>query len=1078
MSSSGSGQEIGKVINVKGNAWAEGPEGTRVLEKGDMVYEGESIITESGSNVEVKFLDDTILSQGSDSVLRLDEYVFDLENMDDSGLSFNLMQGTFRHVTGRIAEQNPERVNLESPLSLIGIRGTVTVHVVGPDSESHGVEDISEGFQVILTDSFGEVRVITLPMTMLDVFAHQPMGLARPMTPHELQFFREIAPGALEGLEFDEDVVDDEDIDEDPDVEPDDEDALDEDDDDDVDDEDEPDGEGAADPDEVDSDPDDPESGDEPLPQVEVDEDEDDASQQDDAPQARLYTPPPAPPVSPAPPPVESPDDDDDDVTLGQDDDDDEDPADSQLPIDHPSWWETRTSGGHPDYSWLPDKSIYSDPILGDDGHDADEDSLIIDEEPPGARAVFGFDGNDTIIVEGHSNNLIYAGAGNDEVIITGNGNNTIYGGSGNDLIDIEGDGHNVIYPGPGENDVHLYNSSGNNYVYSESGHDEVLTGPGQNTIEGAFSYINVNGAGWANNDSIDGYGNDNNTIDFYAGNYSQNFFISDDHLRNINIVHLFDGATGVDLGDQSNGFLVDVIHEGPQDVTIVGSSGGDTILSGAGNDVIYAGTGSDSIFSGMGNDTVFGNYGNDTINGGMGSNTLDYSYFVPQGSYGDIEDGLWRYALEIDMITQSVRINSIRTSGSESSHVSSEYVQEFSNFNNFIGSSGNDNFVLRPSDDIFGIDGGGGEDYLVLIDSESGSFNIQDSDFANISNIYGIHFNLNGPVTIEGGTTFFESSGIEFVDGFFVGDSLFDFSDVVKDLEIHAEDESGEPGSAIIYGGSGNDYIKVVSGNNQIFGGDGNDTIYGGLGNDTMTGGDGDDEFRVTGGSDIIEDLGDGADELIVASGAEVTAEVVGDWSPTDTTINNGSVTLNLAGLNGTTAPEVVDLSSVGGSNGWLISGNDENNILTGSSNNDTISGGLGNDTIIGGEGADELWGGSSFSPEAGNNTFVYTSVDDSPTDGYDTIMDFVSGGDGDILLFKEMLEDDKVFSFVGNFVYQVAGNFNPGDNANPSAFFQQEGATGPYYLYVDVTGDESADMRILMNNVTELEEVNFEWT
>lgn len=708
MSPSGSGQEIGKVINVQGNAWAEGPEGTRVLEKGDTVYEGESIITESGSNVEVKFLDDTLLSQGPDSVLRLDEYVFDLDNMDDSGLSFNLMQGTFRHVSGRIAEQNPERVSLESPLSLIGIRGTVTVHVVGPDSESHGVEDMSAGFQVIITDSFGEVRVITLPMTMLDVFADQPMGLSRPMTPQELQFFREIAPGALEGLVFDEDdIPDDEDIADDPEADPDDEDLSGE--------EDEDDGE------------DDPDGEDEPLPQVEVDEGGDDQGQQDDAPQARLYTPPPASPVSPAPPPFGPPDDDDDDdITAGQDsDDDDDDPADNGPPNDDPANWETLAhaeslGGGSPEYSWFMDRGFTI--FDGNDG----VNTLYTGHVAERKYAIFGFDDNDSIEINSSNyfDNIVYGGAGDDEIIIYGEGNNTVYGGSGNDNIK----------------------------PWFAEGH--------------------------------------------------------------------FDG--------------------------------------------------------------------------GAGKNTIDYSNIAVSP-----------VTLNIDLLNNSAVLADDSPSYAH---------QEVFNIQNVVGTDGNDTIIGNSQDNM-------------------------------------------------------------------------------------------------LSGGDGNDSIEAGSGNNQLIGGSGNDILVGGTGNDTMIGGDGDDEFRVTGGTGRINDLGKGNDELIVSSGGDVHAIVVDDWTPGTTTVNNGSASLQLQFPNGT-APNIVDLSNVGGTSGWEITGNDEGNNLTGSDNSDTITGGSGNDTINGGPGADTLTGGN------GDDYFVFANFTDM-----DTITDF---GTGNNLLYLDIASGTAATNGVGDLFLVDTGGDN----------------------------------------------------
>ncbi len=196
-------QPIGEVIGIRGQARAVSDKGARELEQGDSVYQGEQIVTSEDSSVEIRFLDGTLLSQGPDSILSLDEYIFDPGDMDSSVLSFGFLQGAFRQVTGRIAEENPERVEMESPLSIIGIRGTTTVHLVGREMESHGVEDISSGYSVVVQDSFNEIRVLTQPRLMLDVYPDRPMGFPRPMTQEELEFFWSISPAALEeqGLE-------------------------------------------------------------------------------------------------------------------------------------------------------------------------------------------------------------------------------------------------------------------------------------------------------------------------------------------------------------------------------------------------------------------------------------------------------------------------------------------------------------------------------------------------------------------------------------------------------------------------------------------------------------------------------------------------------------------------------------------------------------------------------------------------------------------------------------------------------------------------------------------------------------
>ena len=192
-----SGEEIGRVIGLKGRAMAQKNSVSRDLEMGGNVYPKETITTMTDSNVEIRFLDNTLFSQGPDSAMVLDEYVFDPGDPDKSGLSINLMHGAFRHVTGSIARQNPDRVNLESSLSIIGIRGTTTVHSVAAQEESHGVEDISGSSAVEVQDVFTSMESITESLVMVDVFIDRPMSPQRAMTPDESDFFHSIAPAAL-----------------------------------------------------------------------------------------------------------------------------------------------------------------------------------------------------------------------------------------------------------------------------------------------------------------------------------------------------------------------------------------------------------------------------------------------------------------------------------------------------------------------------------------------------------------------------------------------------------------------------------------------------------------------------------------------------------------------------------------------------------------------------------------------------------------------------------------------------------------------------------------------------------------
>lgn len=154
-----------------------------------------------------------------------------------------------------------------------------------------------------------------------------------------------------------------------------------------------------------------------------------------------------------------------------------------------------------------------------------------------------------------------------------------------------------------------------------------------------------------------------------------------------------------------------------------------------------------------------------------------------------------------------------------------------------------------------------------------------------------------------------------------------------------------------------------------NAIGGAGNDTITG-AGSGTLSGGAGADVFFITAGTEIITDLGYGADSLSVSAGATAIATAADNFTATSGTTNSGIASINANGHS-------VNLSLAGGANGWTITNSSTLGVvLTGSSRNDTIIGGSGNDTINGAGGNDLLTGG------AGADTFTISKGIASITD------------------------------------------------------------------------------------------------
>ncbi|WP_163292985.1 FecR domain-containing protein [Desulfovibrio sp. JC022] len=189
-------QKIGIVTGLTGEAFAESASGARPLAPGSPIYEGEELVTAADGNVEIRLLDDTLLSQGANSRIALDDYIYD----DSSGVGdflANITQGTFRMVTGKIAEQNPDRFKVGTPLATIGIRGTIILSEVGPDGEKHGVEEIHAGKAMLLQSKVTGAMRQLFSGQIVDVSGSGLLSSVRPLSARELQNFRKVAPANI-----------------------------------------------------------------------------------------------------------------------------------------------------------------------------------------------------------------------------------------------------------------------------------------------------------------------------------------------------------------------------------------------------------------------------------------------------------------------------------------------------------------------------------------------------------------------------------------------------------------------------------------------------------------------------------------------------------------------------------------------------------------------------------------------------------------------------------------------------------------------------------------------------------------
>ncbi len=97
---------------------------------GDAVFVTDTLRTRDNGAIGVTLADDTRVSLGPDSEMRLERYVF--APADGAlGMVLNFVHGVAAYVSGRMAKLAPDAVRLETPAAIVGVRGTTVAIKVG-----------------------------------------------------------------------------------------------------------------------------------------------------------------------------------------------------------------------------------------------------------------------------------------------------------------------------------------------------------------------------------------------------------------------------------------------------------------------------------------------------------------------------------------------------------------------------------------------------------------------------------------------------------------------------------------------------------------------------------------------------------------------------------------------------------------------------------------------------------------------------------------------------------------------------------------------------------------------------------
>jgi Ca2+-binding RTX toxin-like protein len=434
------------------------------------------------------------------------------------------------------------------------------------------------------------------------------------------------------------------------------------------------------------------------------------------------------------------------------------------------------------------------------------------------------------------------------------------------------------------------------------------------------------------------------------------------------------------------------------------------TVLGGGSTDVIVGSTGDDSLNGGASNDTITGGAGNDTLTGGgnsdrfnldAGTDTVtdlsgsDALNIAPGVIANATLAGAWTASATnitsnagtatVDAAGSAITLTNaiglkgwtLTNSGAGTTMIGSDQKDTIS------GGTGNDSLTGGAGDDS--LTGGLGVDSFTV---DSGIDAIADLGTGG-AEVLTVNAGAEANATLGAAwvaTAASTNAGAALTGAVITANDLNANLTAINTGNGWTVTNTGNAigvtlwGSAIaasgdsIIGGAGFDVLNGNAGNDSLDGSAGNDNLTGGAGNDSLTGGIGIDTFNVDSGSDVISDLGDGADILTVGSavGTTANAKLTGAWTSTSASSNAGAASIDANGFG-------VSLAALAGTStkGWTLTNSGVAATMTGSIQVDTMTGGAGNDTLNGGKGGDMLTGG------LGSDTFVFATGDTALTIG-----------------------------------------------------------------------------------------------
>ena len=93
---------VGKIVSFNGEASILRENQTILVDKNSVFQKNDTLNTKENTKLQILFLDDTIISVGQNSILKINDYLFEEK---DSKAEFTMAKGVFRTITGKLPQK-------------------------------------------------------------------------------------------------------------------------------------------------------------------------------------------------------------------------------------------------------------------------------------------------------------------------------------------------------------------------------------------------------------------------------------------------------------------------------------------------------------------------------------------------------------------------------------------------------------------------------------------------------------------------------------------------------------------------------------------------------------------------------------------------------------------------------------------------------------------------------------------------------------------------------------------------------------------------------------------------------------